>query len=297
MNKFFFRKILALIVAAIAVVAVYFYTNSTIETEVNPTQVVITTQDIQPHTEIKEEMVQVVEVPRKALGQENPYADSLDDVVGKWTVEGYGIPKNGFINTKKILPKEQLPDSGLLELKEGEYAFTTQVDLETSHGNTIRPGTKVDLYLSAEFNRKDLTPDMIESQGWENSTEFMDDRVYFFGRIATDARVVEVKDNRGNKVFTPENYTEDPKDENSNNKKKQQVARLYTVAVDLDQLQLVNKASLIGDIIPVVSGTSYNDISVDVEEELGKVVPETMSDIEDTIKVINGVTLNPQNIK
>ncbi|WP_121616784.1 RcpC/CpaB family pilus assembly protein [Virgibacillus halodenitrificans] len=294
MNKFFFRRVLALIVAAIAVVAVYFYTNSAIETEVNPTKVVITTQDIPPHSEIKAEMVQEVEVPRKALGQENPYAAKADDIVGKWTVEGYGIPAKGFINTKKILPKELLPDSGLLELQDGEYAFSTQVDLETSHGNTIKPGTKVDLYLAADFDKKGLTDDMIESQGWESSKNFMDNKVFFFGRVAADARVVEVKDNRGNKVFTPEQYTEDP--DNPNSKNKQQVAKMYTVAVNLDQLQLVNKASLIGDIVPIVSGTSYNEVSVEVEEQLGQEIPDSMSDIEDTIKVIKGVTLNPQNI-
>lgn len=292
MNKFFFRRVLALIVAAIAVVAVYFYTNSAIETEVNPTRVVVAKQDIPPHSEIQEHMVAEVEVPRKALGQENPYASSAADVIGKWTVEGYGIPANGFINTKKILPKELLPDSGLLELKDGEYAFSTQVDLKTSHGNTIKPGTKVDLYLAARFNIKDLSEEMIASQGWDKGQTFMDDNVYYFGRVATDARVIEVKDSRGNKVFTPEQYTEDPADQGG--KKKQEVARLYTVALDLDQLQLVNKASLFGEIIPIVSGTSYNELSVDVEEQLGQEIPDSMSDIEDTKKIIDGVTLNPQ---
>ena len=101
MNKFFFRKILAVTVAAVAVVAVYFYTDSTVKQKIVPTTVVVAKQDIPPHTEITKEMViEVNEVPRKALPQQNPYATSLEEVVGKWTVDGYGISASGFVNTK-----------------------------------------------------------------------------------------------------------------------------------------------------------------------------------------------------
>jgi pilus assembly protein CpaB len=294
MNKFFFRKVLALIVAGIAVVAVYFYTESTVQKEVAPTTVVIATRDIPPHTEITEEMVQVVQVPRRALPQENPYASSLEEVVGKWTVEGYGIANKGYINKNKILPKEQLPDSGLLELKEGEYAFSTSVDLETSHGNTIRPGTKVDLYLATELNVKDLLSEKELLEQTDN-IRFIDDKVYYFGRVVEGARVVEVKDNRGNKVFTPEQYTENP-DEKSSSPKKQQIARMYTVAVDLEELDLANKAKLIGDIIPVVSGTSYNDLE-SVEEALGRELPDQMADVEETKAIIDKLTVKPGDVK
>ena len=287
MNKFLFRKVLALVVAVIAVIAVYFYTETTIQTEVAPTNVVVAMVDIPPHTEITKDMVIVREIPGKSLPTDNPYASKLEDVVGKYTVEGYGISSKGFVNGKKIVKKEELPDSGLLELKEGEYAFSTSVDLETSHGNTIRPGTKVDLYVSASFNMKNLSADMIKSQGWENSEEFMDDNVYYFGRIAVEARVIEVKDSKGNKVFTADDYTEKADGTKVNTKKSQ--AKLYTLAVDLEDLQLLNKASLFGEIIPVVSGTAYNDLELDLNDE----IPAQMSDVEETIKVIQGLTLSP----
>lgn len=291
MNKFLFRKVLALVVAAIAVIAVYFYTEATIKAEINPTQIVISMVDIPPHTEITEEMVILHEVPGKALPQNHSYATKVEDVVGKWTVEGYGIHGKGFINTEKILPKELLPDSGLLELQDGEFAFSTQVDLETSHGNTIRPGTTVDLYLSAKFNLKHLNESMIKSQGWNDSEEFMDQNIYYFGRIAIKARVIEVKDNRGIKVFTPEDYTNTAEQKSSN---RQQIARLYTLAVDLEDLQLLNKASLIGDVIPVVSGASYNELDLDIADSENK--PTIMSDVGETLKVIEGLTLNPSKI-
>lgn len=289
MNKFFFRKLVAVAVAAIAVIAVYFYTESTIKSEIAPTRIVVAKQDIPPHTEITKEMVTVIEVPGKGLPQNHTYATKLEDVVGKWTVEGYGIYSKGHVNMLKILPKHQLPDSGLLELQEGEYAFSTEVNLETSHGNTIRPGTKVDLYLSTNFSKNQLSPSMIKSQGWNNSEEFMGDKIYYFGRIALNARVVEVKDNRGNKVFTPDDYTDSPDAKKKSNK--QQMAKLYTLAVDLEDLQLLNKGHQLGQIIPVVSGTSYNDL--DIELEGTDNIPRIMSDVEDTIRVIEGVTLNP----
>lgn len=294
MNKFLFRKVLALVVAAIAVIAVYFYTETTIQSEIAPTKIVVATGDIPPHTEIKPENVIMIEVPGKALPQNHTYASKVEDVVGKWTVEGYGVHAKGFVNMDKLLPKSELPDSGLLELQEGEYAFSTQVDLETSHGNTIRPGTKVDLYLSATFSLRDLSPNMIKSQGWNDSEEFMDDRVYYFGRVAVEARVIEVKDNRGNKVFTPDDYTNSDQSQKASNK--QQMAKLYTLAVDLEDLQLLNKAQLFGKVVPVVSGTSYNELDLDITGIDTDNKPTVMSDIQDTIKVIEGVTLNPSKI-
>ncbi|MEX3623654.1 SAF domain-containing protein [Viridibacillus arvi] len=293
MNKFLYRKVLALIVAAIAVVAVYFYTETTIQSEVSPTAAVVAIQDIPPHTEITKEMVIVREVPERALPSDHIIASSLDQVVGKWTVEGYGIASKGFINTKKILPKEELPDSGLLELKKGEYAFSTSVDLGTSHGNTIRPGTKVDLYLAADFNKKQLTENMLKSQGWDDSSKFLDDSVYYFGRTVVEARVVEVKDNQGKKVFTSADYTDAPDGTKAKSNNSQKIAKLYTLAVDLEDLQLLNKASMFGKIIPVVSGTSYNelDIALDGTQD----IPDMMSDVEDTIKIIQSVTLNPKH--
>lgn len=286
-----FRKVLALVVATIAVVAVYFYTETTIQSEVAPTIIVIAKYDIEPHTEITADMVVATEVPLKALPTDHTYATTVEEVVGKWTVEGYGITSRGFVNKSKILPKEQLPDSGLLELKEGEFAFTTEVNLSTSHGNTIRPGTTVDLFLAAEISEKKLSGEFESTEDRdENMTKFLDETVLYFGRVVTGARVIEVKDSKGTKVFTSAQYTEAPEGA-AKSSAKVGTAKLYTVAINLEELDLASKADLIGQVIPVVSGTSYNKLA-SVEDTLNQEMPESVSDVNETTELIDRLTLN-----
>lgn len=284
MNKFLVRKILALVVAIIAVIAVYFYTETTIQSKVAPTNVVVATKDIPPHTKITKDMVTVIEVPMQALPSNNTYGHKLEDVVGKWTVEGYGISAKAFINTKKILPKEELPDSGLLDLKNGEYAFTTNVTLQTSNGNTIRPGTKVDLYLSADISKKSLV------DAGAKETSYLEDNVHYFGRVVKNARVLEVKDSRGNNVFTADQYTEGDKAAKTTSKSNNSMAKVYTVAIDIEDFDLASKGSRVGEIIPVVSGSSYNKLNT-LKDSIGKDLPSNMSDIKETKKLIEHLTL------
>lgn len=295
-NKFFFRKILAVTVAGVAVVAVYFYTSSTIQEKVAPTSVVVAVQDIPPHTEITKEMVQLApEIPRQALPQENPYADSLDDVVGKWTVDGYGVSAKGFVNTKKVVEEEELPDAGLLKLEPGEYAFTTLVDLDTSHGNAIKPGSYVDLYFANEIDMETIPEEMFEKQGLKlGGTTYLDDQLEFFGRIATKVKVIDVKDSRGENVFTSDKYTDNEEAQKEAAKKKS--SRLYTIAVDLEQLQWLNKAKLTGEVLPVAHGESYVDITNAEDSDYEEVIPDAMSDENITKKVIQSLTFNPQLI-
>ncbi len=308
MNKFFYRKILAVTVAGVAVVAVYFYTDSTIKTELAPTTVVVAKQDIPPHTEITKEMlVEASDIPRKALPQESPYASSIDEVAGKWTVDGYGISAKGFINTKKVVDIEKLPDAGLLELKEGEYAFPILVDLETSHGNAIRPDSYVDLYFSTKIQFTSIPLEIWQENGLKLGTISIEDEPLFFGKIASKVRVVDVKDNRSNNVFTTDEYTEAADGATAKSSTKKTTARLYTIAVDLETLEYLNKAKLKGEVIPIAHGESYaksdkeevqkenqeEDQDVVQEEEDQEVLPEADGDISITQKVIEVLTFNP----
>ncbi len=54
----------------------------------------------------------------------------------------------------KVVKKEELPDSAILNLKDGEVAFPLLVDLETSSGNSIIPNTYVDLYFKQVVKRR-----------------------------------------------------------------------------------------------------------------------------------------------
>jgi len=240
------KRIIAGMAAIIVVVAFYIYSNVSIQQKLAPTNVVFTMMDIPPHTQITKEMVVERVVPSQGVP---PNAiRSVNDVVGKWTVEGYGISKNSLVYQSKVLETNEMPDAAVLNLKENEYAFPLLVDLETSSGNALMPDSYVDIYFAT------------------NETET---RQPLTGKLFERIRITSVKDSKTQNVFSADNYTESNKQNNnqqiaSSTNNPNTVAKLYTLAVTEEQLDLLTKAKLLGNIIPVANGKSYGETVSDV---------------------------------
>ncbi|MCF6094503.1 Flp pilus assembly protein CpaB [Microaerobacter geothermalis] len=248
-SKFTKRKIIAVIVALLVVGGIYQYNSLTLEEEMNPVTVVIARQDIPPHTEITESMLFQKLVPASTVPP-NSIIDP-DEIIGKWTVEGYGIAKNSYFYEGKILTKDEMPDAAVLKLEKNEKAFSLLVDLETSSGNSIIPGAYVDLYFA---------------------TTQTESKKPLVGRMFKRIRVTSVKDSKTQDVFSPQEYTESKKKDPSkvatstNNPKA--LAKLYTLAVTEEQLDYLNKAKMLGNIIPVATGTSF--LKIEDQDNLEK---------------------------
>lgn len=213
--------------------SVYAYNAYAVETAVNPTKVVLVKNDIQPHTKITEEMIFEREVPGKAIPP-NAFT-TKEQIVGKYTTEGFGISANSFFLKNNVKSKNELPDSAILSLENGEVAFPLLVDLETSSGNSIVPGTYVDLYfLNMEGSQGELMTDQ-------------DEKSVLFGGLFPQVRITSVKDGETNDAFREE------QDSNGETKEIKSAARLYTLAVTPAQLQYLNRAKKLGTIMPVAS--------------------------------------------
>ncbi|WP_251136157.1 Flp pilus assembly protein CpaB [Exiguobacterium sp. S90] len=246
------RKIIAAALSLTVVGSMYAYNAYAVETAVNPTKIVLVKNDIQPHTKITEEMIFEREVPGNAIPP-NAYL-SKEEVVGKYTTEGFGISANSFFLKNNVKSKNKLPDSAILSLQEGEVAFPLLVDLETSSGNSIVPGTFVDLYfLNVEGSQGELMTDVSSKS-------------VLFGGLFPQVRVTSVKDNETNDAFREE------QDSEGETREVKSAARLYTLAVTPAQLQYLNRAKNLGTIMPVATQnveqkndkslvTSFNQVS------------------------------------
>ncbi|MDI3235970.1 RcpC/CpaB family pilus assembly protein [Exiguobacterium antarcticum] len=227
------RKVMAASLSLAVVGSVYAYNAYAVETAVNPTKVVLVKNDIQPHTKITEEMIFEREVPGKAIPP-NAFT-TKEQIVGKYTTEGFGISANSFFLKNNVKSKNELPDSAILSLENGEVAFPLLVDLETSSGNSIVPGTYVDLYfLNMEGSQGELMTDQ-------------DEKSVLFGGLFPQVRITSVKDGETNDAFREE------QDSNGETKEIKSAARLYTLAVTPAQLQYLNRAKKLGTIMPVAS--------------------------------------------
>ncbi|QZY88664.1 Flp pilus assembly protein CpaB (plasmid) [Exiguobacterium acetylicum] len=252
----------------------YAYNAYAVEKAVDPTKVVLVRKDIQPHTKITEEMIFEREIPGNAIPP-NAYLNK-EEVVGKYTTEGFGISANSFFLKNNVLSKNKLPDAAILSLQGGEVAFPLLVDLETSSGNSIVPGTFVDLYfLNVEGSQGELMTDATNKS-------------VLFGGLFPQVRVTSVKDSDTNDAFREE------QDSEGETKEVKSAARLYTLAVTPAQLQYLNRAKRLGTIMPVATQkidqkddksliTSFNQVS-DQSVILKYIEEKSKNKISDQVK-------------
>lgn len=201
--------------------------NYMVNKEVSPVTAYYSIDEIAAGTLITEDLINSREVPAAALPPN--VIKNKEDIVGKYTLYGFGIPANSYFYDDKVLAKEDMPNSSVLKLKDGEFAFPLLVDLETSLGNGIVPDTKVNLAF----------------RGFVVNEETNEQRP-IYGIIAEDILVTSVKDNNAGAVFN----------EDSKNKKnaEQTLTKLFTFAVDPNLNDILNKAILLGEVRPVAKG-------------------------------------------
>lgn len=202
--------------------------NYMVNKEIDPVNVYFSAEEIPPGLKITEDMMNYKTMPATAIPP-NAITDP-DDILGKYVKHGYGMPKNSYFFDDTVLAENDMPNSSVLKLKDGEVAFPLIVDLETSLGNGIVPDTKVNLAFRAKiFN---------EETGKEQP---------IFGELAENVRVTSVKDNNALAVFSDDGT-------GKKNTESQALSKLYTFAVDDELNSLLLKAVMLGEVRPIAKG-------------------------------------------
>lgn len=242
-NKRVPKVVVSLGISAVLAAALIGYNEYRVNKEIDHQKVYFTKAEIPPRTKVTKDMLQERTVPSAAIP---PNAiRNLSDIEGKYTVNGYGLSENSMIYKGKVVAKDDLPDAPILNLKENEVAFPLLVDIETSAGNSIVPGSHVDLYLKGTVKEENTDGTITEKP--------------VFGRVAKHVRVTSVKDSEASNVFDPEGVKVDGSYQSNveEEAKKRKMAKIYTFAVNEEENNLLNKGSLLGEIIPVASGQAY----------------------------------------
>lgn len=161
-------------------------------------KVYVTSRDIAPREEIKEDDVVEVEIP-KAYLQENVYL-SKKDIVGKYTeVQGF-IPKGSLFYKSMLYNEDSLPDYPSMLLKENQVSYGIQTDVVKTSGNTLVVGQKVDVYVSIDLPERKTVADCLiravritglkDRNGLDLSDE-ESSKIPFVVTIAVDKKQVE----------------------------------------------------------------------------------------------------------
>jgi len=226
------KTLLLLAVATIFVGSIYSYNKYSNKVALNEQVAYLVASEIPPRTEITKDDVKEVTVNGDSIPP-NVFR-KREDVIGKYTAQGYGLSENSHFFKDKIVDKKELPDAALLEIKEGEAAFSLLVDLETSYANSIIPNTVLNL------NFKKVVNDGANQK-------------IILGPLAENVRVVSVKDAQATDVFDREGNENDGVRNQSKT-----LAKIYNFAVPEELSPLLEKAKEMGNVFPIATGQTYN---------------------------------------
>jgi hypothetical secreted protein len=166
------------IIGVIVIMALlYFGYKAQIDSKVNPVQVPVARETIQPKTLIKSDMIDYVDVAPVVLGENVLQYDT--DIIGKYTNYNTVVPQGSMFYEETVVSKDELPDSSFVKVKKGEVVYNFPVDMDSTYGNSIFPGNKIDIYMKAEAENGQI----------------------MVGKLIENIEVLDVKDSSGQHVF------------------------------------------------------------------------------------------------
>lgn len=178
LQRFFKNKNTVTILGVIAIMVVlYFGYKAQIDSKVNPVSIPVARETIQPKTLIKSDMVDYVDVAPVVLNENVIQYEG--DIIGKYTNYNTVVPKGSMFYKETVVSKDELPDSSFVKVKKGEVVYNFPVDMDSTYGNSIFPGNKIDIYMKAEA---------------ENGQVMV-------GKLVENIEVLDVKDSSGLHVF------------------------------------------------------------------------------------------------
>lgn len=143
-------------------------------------------QTIQPKTLITDEMVSKTSVPESfILGT---YYRNYSDIVGKYSNYNTMIAQGSLFYSDLLVEESNLPDAIFYDINEGERVVSFPVTMESTYGNSIMPGNKVDIYVKIIDNKEKVV----------------------YGQFYEKVEILGVKDSAGNNVFENTEETRTP---------------------------------------------------------------------------------------
>ena len=257
-KKFITNKNTVTIIGLLLIVGIlYFVYNRQIKTATNPIKVPVAKVTIQPKTLITKDMIEYIEVPSVTVKKTT--MTNSQNIIGKYSNYNTMIPAGSMFYSDALITKDELPDSALMDVADGEVLYNFPVTMNTSYQNSIMPGSKIDIYMKA----------------------MNDDHVLMVGKLLENVNVLAVKTNDGLNVF-------------ENTSERRTPAYIF-FGVSPEIHILLRKASYLTNysvvLFPVPHGTTYsnesNEAIVSTDELKEFINAHTVTLVENTTDVEN----------
>ena len=226
LKRFFTNKNTVTILGVVGIVLVLFFGYSyRIKQQTNPIRVPYAKQEIQPRTQVTEDMIGWLEIPRTMYNKISNNAITLkNDIVGKYAAYNTVIPAGSLFYRSTLLNWSEMPDSAWADIPDKYTVVSLNVNTETTYGNSIFPGNYIDLY----YQTYDETGKLI------------------YGKFIESIEVLAVKDSSGKHVFENSQAGLVP------------ASLIFAVPEDM-YLLLKDTQYLSGQLVPVPRNKSYSE--------------------------------------
>ena len=219
----------------LAIVVLYVAYNMRVKSAINPINVPYAKVQIDPGTQITQDMVGTRAVPPSML--EGEVITNQANVIDKYSSADTVIPAGSLFYTRTVVEKEQLPANIILTYPKGYVLYNMSVTTASTYGNSIYPGNYIDIYLKAV------------NKIAEGETMTADADKIMLGKLMTNVKVLAVKDSNGQPVFS--------------NLDEQRTPAMVVFAVPEEYYILLKKAEFLrtydSTLIPVPTNESLKD--------------------------------------
>lgn len=179
LKRFIQNKNTVTIIGMVAIIILlYWGYSSQVKAATKYVEIPVAKQTIQPRTEITSDMIKKIQVPSIAVDKTVLKSNTL--IVGRYTNVNCVIPAGSMFYPSQVTTKENLPDSAFVEVPNGMIPYQFSVTMNTTYGNSIFPGNKIDIYMKA-----------VED----------DTNKIMVGKLLENVEILAVKDSQGRHVF------------------------------------------------------------------------------------------------
>ncbi|MBQ9853827.1 MAG: hypothetical protein IJO57_02210 [Bacilli bacterium] len=157
-----------------------------INQELEMVNVYVAVDTIQPRTKVTSDMIKTAQIPAKLVTSN--MVTNYNEIIDRYSNYNTLIAKNSYIYRELLIKEEDLPDAMLYNVPEGERIYSLPVTTASTYGNSMMPGSVVDVYVK-----------LITSNG-----------KIVYGQFLDNVNVLAVKDSAGNNVFEASDSTRTP---------------------------------------------------------------------------------------
>lgn len=169
----------------LGVLVLYFFYNWRLNQATSPVRVPYALQAIDPRKEITSDMIGYVLITQDSM-KGNVLTNANTQILNKYAKTD--IPAGSLFYASQVVSKEDLPDSFLLDIEEGNVPYNFDVSIKTTYGNAMYPGNYVDVYFKGED----------------------DEGTIMIGKLIENVKILAVKDSGGKNVFESSNEDRTP---------------------------------------------------------------------------------------